>query len=186
VRAVLPERAKAKPVEIWFQDEARIGQKGTLTRIWARRGTRPTAPRDQRYAWAYLFGAVCPERAIATGLVLPCANAKAMNEHLKHISRAVAADAHALLVIDGAGYHEKADLNVPENITLLTQPAYSPELNPVENVWQYLRQNFLANRVYDDYDAIVDACCSAWNALVKVPDQLASITHRPWANCVIS
>ena len=184
MKAVLPEAARTKPIEIWFQDEARIGQKGTLTRIWAARGSRPSAPRDQRYSWAYLFGAVCPKRAVANALVLPCANAKAMNEHLKHISRAVAQGAHAVLVMDGAGYHEKADLAVPANISLLTLPPYSPELNPVENIWQYLRQNFLANRLYDDYDAIVDACCSAWNALLKIPDQLVSITERPWANYV--
>ena len=107
-----------------------------------------------------------------------------MNEHLKHISRAIEKDAHAVLVMDGAGYHEKAELAVPANISLLTLPPYSPELNPVENVWQYLRQNFLANRVYEDYDAIVDACCSAWNAFLKIPDQIASITERPWASYV--
>lgn len=184
MNAALPQEAKSKPIEVWFQDEARIGQKGTLTRIWAQRGSRPTAPRDQRYSWAYLFGAVCPARAAASALVLPCANAKAMNEHLKEISRAVATGAHALLLMDGAGYHEKADLKLPKNITLLTLPAYSPELNPVENVWQYLRQNFLANRVFDDYDAIIDACCAAWNALADVPDRLVSITQRPWATYV--
>jgi hypothetical protein len=184
VNAVLPREAETKPIEIWFQDEARIGQKGTLTRIWAQRGSRPTAPRDQRYSWAYLFGAVCPARATAAALVLPCANAKAMNEHLKEISRAVAAGAHAILVMDGAGYHEKAALDVPKNITLLTLPAYSPELNPVENVWQYLRQNFLANRVFDDYEDIIDACCKAWNALAMLPGQVQSITDRSWARYV--
>jgi len=184
VNEALPRQAKTKPIEIWFQDEARVGQKGTLTRIWAQCGSRPAAPRDQRYSWAYLFGAVCPARAVATALVLPCANAKAMNQHLKEISRAVAIGAHAVLVLDGAGYHEKADLDIPKNMTLLTLPPYSPELNPVENVWQYLRQNHLANRVFDDYDAIIDACCSAWNALAKIPDRLVSITQRPWASYV--
>ena len=71
-----------KPIEIWFADEARVGQQGTLTRIWARRGTRPRAPRDRRYGWAYLFGAICPERATGVGLVLPLVNAAAMNLHL--------------------------------------------------------------------------------------------------------
>jgi hypothetical protein len=155
-----------------------------LTRLWARRGTRPPAPRDHRYDWVYLFGAICPGRAIGAALVLPLADAEAMNLHLETISRQVAPDAHAVLVIDGAGYHQRAALEVPDNITLLTLPPYSPELNPVENIWQYLRQNFLAIRVFDDYDAIVDACCSAWNKLIATPKTVASITQRDWAKHV--
>jgi transposase len=143
-----------------------------LTRIWARRGSRPAAPRDQRYKWAYLFGAVCPQRACAAGLVLPCANTKAMIAHLDEISRAVAPGAHAVLVMDGAGYHEKAIASLPSNISLLTLPAYSPELNPVENVWQFLRQNHLANRVFEDYDAILDACCDAWRNFLRRCQQI--------------
>src|SRR5271168_3656355 len=83
-----PDRA-----EDWFQDEARVGQQGTLTRVWAKRGSRPRAPRDQRYEWAYIFGAVCPERSATAALVLPCANAEAMNLHLAEISKQVAAGA---------------------------------------------------------------------------------------------
>ena len=87
VAAVIPETAQGRPLEIWFQDEARVGQQGTLTRIWARRGTRPRAPRDTRYQWAYLFGAICPARAVAAGLVLPVVSTAAMNAHLAEISR---------------------------------------------------------------------------------------------------
>ena len=86
-----------------------MGQQGTLTRIWARRGTRPRAPRDRRYAWAYLFGAVCPERATGAALVLPYADAGAMSLHLEEISRHVAPDAHAVVVLDGAGWHGATD-----------------------------------------------------------------------------
>ena len=135
-----------------------------------------TAPRDQRYKWAYLFGAVCPERA--------CANTKAMAAHLNEIGRAVAPGAHAVMVMDGAGYHEKAIADLPANISLLTLPAYAPELNPVENVWQFLRQNHLANRVFEDYDAILDACCQAWQSFLSKPDNIASITQREWAKRV--
>ena len=120
---------------------ARVGQQGTLTRIWARKGTRPRAPRDCRHAWAYLFGAICPERGVGAGLVMPCADTQAMTAHLAEISAVVAPGAHAVLVRDGAGWHSSAALVVPENITLLPLPPYSPESNPVENVWQYLRQN---------------------------------------------
>jgi DDE superfamily endonuclease len=184
VSQALPARAAGKPLEVWFQDEARVGQQGTLTRVWARRGTRPRAPRDRRYAWAYLFGAICPERATGAALVLPYANAAAMRLHLEEISHRVAPGAHAILVLDGAGWHGAADLLVPNNLTLLPLPPRSPELNPVENVWQYLRQNHLSLRVWPDYDAIVETCCRAWNALMSMPDRVVSITGREWARAV--
>ena len=178
----LPARACDKKIEIWFQDEARVGQKGTLTRLWAKRGSRPRAIRDTRYEWAYLFGAVCPQRCIGAALVMPFANAKALNAHLEEIAHHVAADAHAVLVLDGAGWHVSHELKIPSNITLLSLPAYAPELNPVENIWEYLRQNKLAHRLYDDYNAIVEACCQAWNDLIATPERIASITQRGWAN----
>ena len=111
-----------KPIEVWFQDEARVGQQGTLTRRWARRGSRPRAPRDCRYAFAYLFGAVCPERAMGAALVLPRANKATMRLHLKVISREIAPGAHGVLVLDGAGWHSPAGLDVPSNLTLLPLP----------------------------------------------------------------
>ncbi len=178
---MLPASARDKPLEIWFQDEARVGQQGTLTRVWARRGTRPRAPRDTRYQWAYIFGAVCPARGTAAGLVMPFADTAAMNAHLAEIARTVAPDAHAVLVLDGAGWHGGHALVVPENLSLLLLPPYSPELNPVENVWQFLRANWLAVSVFGDYDAIVDACCDAWNRFAQRPNLVASITARQWA-----
>ena len=184
MRAALPERAAGKPVEVWFQDEARVGQQGTLTRRWARRGSRPRAPRDCRYAWAYLFGAVCPERAVGAGLVLPYVGKEAMRLHLAEIGRRVASGAHAVIVLDGAGWHGPAGLDPPDNLTLLHLPPYSPELNPVENVWQYLRQNQLSLRVWPDYGAIVESCCQAWNGLMRAPERIASITRREWARAV--
>ena len=84
-------------------------------------------------------------------------------------------------VLDGAGWHISKSLIVPDNITLMPLPPYSPELNPVENLWQYLRQTHLANRVCDSYDDIVDACCIAWTSLMATPQRLASITLREWA-----
>jgi len=140
VTAALPATAAGRRIEVWFQDEARVGQQGTLARPWARRGSRPPAPRDRRYEWAYLFGAVCPARQVGAALVLPYANAGAMSLHLAEISRHVAPGAHAIVVLDGAGWHQQGGLlRVPDSLTLLPLPPYAPELNPVENVWQYLR-----------------------------------------------
>jgi hypothetical protein len=90
-------------------DEARIGQQGSLSYVWATRGSRPTAPRDQRYDWAYIFGVVCPARGIGAALVLPAVNVEAMNLHLAEISRHVATGAHAVIVLDGAGWHQLGD-----------------------------------------------------------------------------
>ena len=182
--AALPEavRAAKTPIEVWHQDEARVGQQGTLAYVWAKRGSRPTAPKDLRYEWAYLFGAVCPARGVGAALVLPHANADMMSLHLAEISRQVAPGAHALVVLDGAGWHQTGGrLAVPDNVTLLHQPPYSPEMNPVENVWQFLRQNHLSNRVFDGYDAILTACCDAWQALMATPDRIRSIATRTWA-----
>jgi hypothetical protein len=119
-----------------LQDDASVGQPGTLTRIWARRGPRPRARRDRRYSWAYLFGAVRPERAVGAALVRPYADTEAMSLHRAEIGRHVRPGAHAVRVLDGAGGHGAAALVVAANITLLPRPPYSPELNPVENVWQ--------------------------------------------------
>ena len=183
MRSLLPAAAAGKALEIWFQDEARVGQKGTLAYVWARCGTRPRAVQDTRYAWAYLFGAVCPERAVGAGLVMPHADTEAMNLHLAEIGRTVASGAHAALVLDGAGWHGSDKLVVPDNITLVKLPPYAPELNPIENVWAYLRGTKLAHRLFGGYDDVVNACCDAWNSFIADTKAVRSITTRQWAVC---
>jgi hypothetical protein len=131
-----------KSIEAWFQDAARVGQQGTLAYIWVERGSRPQRQRDCRRSWAYIFGTVCPDRAAGAALVMPRVNIGAMNKHLEAISQAVTPGAHAALVVDGAGWHRTGgDLKVPCNITLTKIPPYVPELNSIENIWQYLRGN---------------------------------------------
>lgn len=181
MKDALPAHAQGKPIEVWFQDEARVGQKGTLTRVWAKRGTRPRATRDTRYEWAYIFGAVCPERAIGAALVMPFADSFALTAHLREIARYVAPGAHAVVILDGAGWHTSDKIDVPPNITLIILPPYSPELNATENVWEYLRKNKLANRLFENYQAVVAACCDAWNDLLATPQRIVSITRRAWA-----
>ncbi len=173
---------KGTRVEIWFQDEARLGRKNGRTRIWASTGTRPRAPADQRYANAYLFGAICPARGVGAALMLPFANTSAMQMHLDEISRNVAAKAHAVVLMDRAGWHGTDKLNVPDNLTIILLPSRSPELNPVENIWQFLRQNWLSNRVFEHHDDILDAGCDAWNKLIAQPQTITSIGMRKWAH----
>ena len=138
-------------------------------RQWARRGSRPRQLVDQRYESAYLFGAICPARGTGVALAMPYADTPAMQLHLDEISRTVARRAHAVLLLDRAGWHTTRNLAVPKNMTLIFLPSRAPELNPVENVWQYLRQNWLSNRLFDTYEAIVEAACEAWNKLMPQP-----------------
>jgi DDE superfamily endonuclease len=111
--AAVAEKTGGKPIEIWFADEARIGQKNKITRRWAKRGTRPSAPRDQRTASAYIFGAICPQDGKGAALVLPSCNTEAMALHLKEIAATVAPGGHAILVLDQAGWHVSKALPVP-------------------------------------------------------------------------
>jgi hypothetical protein len=184
--AALPPEAADKPREIWFMDEARVGQQGTLTRVWARRGSRPRAPRDRRYTWAWLFGAVCPARQTGASVIMPAVNVEAMNEHLAEISRCVSLGAIAVLVLDGAGWHSSPRLEVPNNIVLLPLPPYAPELNPMENIWEFLRANFLSHRVWDSCPEILQACRDAWNKLMQMPERIASIATRSWAQLPVT
>lgn len=175
----MPEKT---PVEIWFQDEARIGQKNGIVRQWSRRGSRPRQPADQRYENAYLFGAICPARGTGAAIAVPYANTEAMQLHLNEISRHVASGAHAVLLLDRAGWHTTTNLDVPENITPILLPSRAPELNPVENIWQYLRANWLSNRVFENYHEIIEAICDAWQKLIAKPETITSIGMRQWAH----
>jgi transposase len=174
VKQAHPERT----VQIWVQDEARIGQQGTTTRVWAETGSRPTAVKQTEYQWAYLFAAVNPLTGVSSALIAPTVNTAYMNEHLRFISQAAGADVHVVLVLDQAGWHVAKALRIPDNLTLLHLPPYSPELNGAERIWGYLRSHYLSNRVFKDYDELFEAIRQAWNRLE--PDRLASLTHAGW------
>ena len=189
IRQVADRHREAGRVELWFMDEARVGQKGGLTHVWYQKGLRPRGRRQQGFSSAYLFVAVCPEREAGVALVLPESlprtrsgvSTAAMDVFLAELSRAVPAGTHAALVLDGAGWHVSEGLSVPPNLTLIHPPPYSPELNPVERVWEYLRDRWLSHRVLaGGYQAVVDAACAAWNALLAEPGRLRSLTGFPW------
>ncbi len=113
---------------------------------------------------------------------MPYANTEALNAHLAEIACIVEPGAHAVVMLDQAGWHTSLALEVPDNITLMPLPPRAPELNPVENVWQFMRDNWLSNRVFKNYDDILDHCCQAWNKLVSQPERITSIGTRKWAN----
>jgi len=104
-----------------------------------------------------------------------------MNLHLAEISLTIAPGAHAVVLMDQAGRHLTPKLDLPANISIIVIPSKSPELNPVENIWQFMRDNWLSNRVFASYDEILDHCCYAWNKLVEQPWKIMSIGLRDWA-----
>jgi transposase len=105
-----------------------------------------------------------------------------MNLHLAEIATAVAPRCHAVLLLDQAGWHLSHQLAIPPNLTLVPLPAKCPELNSVENIWQFIRDNWLSNRVFLSYDNILDHCCDAWNKLIDQPWVIMSIGLRDWAH----
>lgn len=113
---------------------------------------------------------------------MPRCNSQAMSLHLAEIAATVSPGAHAVVMLDQAGWHLAGALEVPSNITLLPIPPRCPELNPVENVWQFMRDNWLSNRIFSSYENIVDHCCEAWNRLVEQPWRIMSIGMRKWAH----
>ena len=168
-------------------------QKGRVCHVWWKRGERPPGLCDKRFTFAYIFAAVEPGTDVvsktrlrhdAFALMLPYANTEAMQEFLDQFSRTIADDEHVAMFTDQAGWHIANDLRVPDNITLIQLPAYSPELNPVERLWLYLKERFLSHRLLDDYDAIVDAACLAWNRLVAEVGRIKSLCTYPWIEAV--
>jgi transposase len=160
-------------VRVWFMDEARFGQQGTVTDVWAKRGSRPRAVRQTRYEWCYLYAAVEPATGESAALVAPNVNTGTMNAFLRILDAERRAGEHFVLVMDRAGWHKAKGLALPDGITVLLLPPYSPELNPVENLWHYLRSHYLSNRTYDDYDALLDAGTAAYRKLT--PEVIKSV-----------
>ena len=149
-----------------------------MTRRWGLTNSRPTAVHQSEYEWVYLFGAVNPLTGTSSALLAPSVNTEYMNHHLRFISEQAGPTVQVILVLDRAGWHLAKGLQVPENITRLYLPPYSPELNPVERLWAYLRSHYLSNRAYRDYDDLLTASGTAWNQLT--PEHLCSICRTEW------
>jgi transposase len=185
-RRDLPQRlaaiAAAHPdqqLRVFYQDEARFGQQGTTTNVWAATGSRPTAIRQTEYQYLWVLGAVCPETGQAEGLLSPRLNTQVVNLFLEQFSASLAPSEQAVMIWDGAGFHRSKQLRVPDNITLLPLPAYSPELNPIENLWHYLKSHYWSNRAYADYDALEQAALDAWQHAVLSPERIKTVCAAP-------
>jgi transposase len=176
--ARIAEIAKSHPgkkLRIYFQDEARFGQQGSLTNVWAARNSRATAVRQTAYKYVWVFAAVCPETGASEGLIAPRLATESVNAFLELFSKSLPADEHAIMIWDGAGFHKGRKLQMPENITPITLPAYSPELNPIENLWHYLKSHHWSNRSYADADALEKEVMSAWRTSVMNAELMQTV-----------
>ena len=176
----IAKRHKGKQIQLWFQDEARVGQKGRNAHVWFEKGVRPVMSTDKRFKSVYIYGAIRPGTDDAFALILPRADTEMMRLYLDAFAQSLPADVHVVLVLDKAGWHVTGRLKPPDNISLVHLPAYSPELNPVERLWLYLKERFLSHRIFDDQHAIVEACAKAWNDLKAETGRIASLTDYPY------
>jgi hypothetical protein len=171
---------KGKRLSVWFQDEARVGQKGRVCHIWWRKGERPQGLCDQRFTFAYIFAAARIGTDDAFCHVVPEANTDAMQQFLDGFAKQLPKNEVAAMFLDRAGWHCSKQLVVPQNVVLFPLPPYSPELSPIERIWLHLKERFLSHRLHDDYNAILDATCKAWNRLTAEAGRITSLCAFPW------
>ena len=150
-----------------------------MTSVWAQRGSRPVRPKQTEYQWVYLFGAVNPASGDSVALVLPEADTSMMNLHLEAISRHVGTARHVVLVLDNAGWHTCKGLAIPSNITLLPLPPRTPEENPIERLWMWIKERYFSNRTYRDYEVLLEEVCRMWNRLEST--RIQSVCRSAWS-----
>jgi hypothetical protein len=176
IRAAQP----GKRLELWTMDEARFGQQGTTSRVWAERGSRPRAIRQTNYKWTYLYAAVCPQTGQTHEWLMPHVDVAHMNVFLNAFGRSLAPDVHAVVLLDQAGWHTSGKLKLPPNVTLIHLPPKSPELNPSELPWRECRQKYLSNRELKTEDDLCDAVEEAWLKLTAKPETIQSLCGFDW------
>jgi transposase len=176
----IAEQHPDQRIEIFFEDEARFGTQGTITRVWAPKGSRPRAVRQNGRQWLYVLTAVGIGTGTSSALLMPELNAAVINVFLEQFGRELPAGVHAVLLWDGAGYHTSKDLVVPSNVSLIQLPPYSPELNPVENLWHYLRSHHWSNRVYRDYSELESEAIRSLGVVCQDAENLKTICNAEY------
>jgi transposase len=176
----IAEEHPDKEVRVYFEGEARFGTQGTITRVWARRGSRPRAVRQNGRQWLYVLMAVCVATGATSALIMPGLDIEVINLFREQFSGELPAGVHAVLIWDGAGYHTGGDLVVPGNISLILLPPYSPELNPVENLWHYLRSHHWSNRPHEGYEGLQREAVRSLCAVCEDAERLKSICNADY------
>jgi transposase-like protein len=162
-----------------FEDEARFGRINDARRCWAPEGFRPEVPVQMVRQYTYLFGAVSPQDGVLDSLILPEVNAEAMSLFLAEVAERHRQD-YILMVLDGAGWHRARELVIPNNMSLVFLPPYSPELNPMEHVWEEMREKWFPNLVFNSLEAVEDRLVEAALDLENHRHKVASITGFDW------
>ena len=176
----IPKEAKIEDVEVWFQDEARVGQQGSISRTWYLKGKRPRLVKQQQFLSAYIYGAVCPAKNKSSAIFASEVSTEIMQIHLDYLSKEV--EGHAVVIMDRAGWHCAKDLKIPQNMTIVYLPPYSPELNGAENCWQVMKSKSLKNRIFKTTTEIIDTCIEVWNNFVETEGQIRKTCYRKWAD----
>ena len=166
------------------QDEGCFGRISRARRCWAPPGVRPHVPAQVVRDYVYVYTAVAPTQAEMTSLILPSADTAMMNLFLEHVSQTFS-KYFIVMQVDGAGWHHSDELVVPSNMRLIAQPPYSPEVNPVEHIWDELREKYFHNRVFASLKALIDVLCQGLNELADDPKRLRSLTSFPHLNVTI-
>jgi hypothetical protein len=159
-------------------DEGKFGRLGEVRACWCPPGIRPVVPKQQVREYVYAYAAVAPQLGQMTSLILPYANTKMMNLFLKQVSQDYA-EYFIIMQVDRASWHLSKSLQIPENIRLVPQPSHSPELMPVEHIWEDIRENYFYNRILKSMDKVVDRLCQGLVALSSDPEKLRSLTYFP-------
>jgi hypothetical protein len=167
-----------RPVLVMAQDEGCFGRINTPSRAWVPKPLRPFIPRQIVREYTYVYAAVAPSTGQMTSLILPFADTAMMNVFLQHVSRTFS-DHFLVIQVDQAGWHNSQDLVLPENIRLIPQPAYSPELNPVEHIWDEIREKAFHNRLFSSFDAVIEALCRKLQQLEENTQLIHSMTYFP-------
>ena len=177
LKAAAPERA----LELWCEDEARLGLKPIVRKVWAVRGQRPLAPNQTRYEWVYVYGFVRPTTGQTYWLILPTVNTSAMTVALAEFARDVGAGAEKqiVLVLDQAGWHQSHAVVVPTGVELVVLPAATPELQPAERLWPLLREA-VANQAFANLDDLEDTLVERCLQLAEQPSIIQSATNYHW------
>lgn len=149
--------------------------------MWAKKGSRPRAVKQTRYDWVHVLAAVCPATGQAVGLLSPTLNTQSVNAFFQQFTQEVDPDVHVVMIWDQAGFHRGHELRLPENVTVIELPPKSPELNPIENLWHYLRSHHWSNTAHADYDHLRQAACDAWHQSVLTPNVIRSVCRAEYA-----
>lgn len=159
-------------------DQGRFGRIGQVMRAWSPKGIRPCVGQQIVREYTYAYVAVAPSLGEMAALVLPCANTDMMSLFLEHVAQVFAAY-FVIIQVDQASYHTSSDLIIPENIRLIPQPPRSAELNPVEHIWEEVREKHFYNRVFDSMHDVIDTLCQGLRELMDMPERLRSLTNFP-------